>query len=53
MLVKFRNGYFITSSTHKRESDGAGAWEPSEHPESSWGNPALQGSVLKAGVSTQ
>lgn len=25
MLVKFRNGYFITFSTHKTESDGAGA----------------------------
>lgn len=53
MLVKFRNGYFITSSTHKRESDGARAQEPSEHPESSRGNPALKHSVLKAGVSSQ
>lgn len=36
MLVKFRNGYFITFSTHKIESDGAGAQELSEDAENSW-----------------
>lgn len=36
MLVKFRNGYFITFSTHKIEWDRAGAQELSEDAENSW-----------------
>lgn len=38
MLVKFGNGYFITFSTHKLESDRAGAQELplSEDAENSW-----------------
>lgn len=36
MLVKFRNGSFITFSTHKIESDRAGAQELSEDAENSW-----------------
>lgn len=36
MLVKFRNGYFITFSTHKIESDRAKAQELSEDAENSW-----------------
>lgn len=38
MVVKFRNGYFITFSAHKVESDRAGAQELtlSEDSENSW-----------------